>query len=380
MKIGYVIRGDPRRPSISRKVQAQVQYLNLIPDCTVKLYTYSLSNEQPGTAKIPNANYYYFSTPIPNLRVLIFRRKVFQHLLQLTREDHHDVLYIRGIPNDPFVGHFLDRCPAKVVFEINSVQLYERLLQKRPWVGWYEEFFTRRALPKASGFVAVSRSVGDYYAKLTNFKLPSLVLGNGFEVKSVSLRNPPPFDGKHLRMIVTANYAIWHGIDRVIAGLAAYTGHLELSLSIVGSGPILGELKLQVNRLNIADRVSFLGEIYGEQLDELFDQSHLAIGALAIHRKKLESASAIKIREYLARGIPFLISGFDDDLAAAPEQERYYMQVPSDDSAIDFSILEPVAHQMLADAGIAHRMRKYALEHVNMDKKMLELVSFLKQI
>ena len=379
MKIGYIVRGDPR-PSIWRKVRSQVQHLNEIPDCSAQLYVYSLSNQRTPSAQIPDANYFYFSTPIPYLRVWAFRRRVFQHLLQLASDEKYDVFYIRGIPNDPFAGHFLDHCPVKVVFEINSVQLYERLLQKRPWLGWYEELFARKALPKAAGFIGVSSSVRDYYAKLTENKVSNIAQGNGFEVNSLPLRLPPEFDGKNVKIIVTANLRSWHGIDRVIAGLAAYKGDLHISLSIVGTGPAWFDLKSQVRKFHVADQVSFLGELYGDRLDELFSQAHLALGALAIHRIMLENATSIKVREYLSRGIPFLISYLDDDLIAMPEHEHFYLKVPADDSPVDFSILEPVAHQMLADPGIGHRMRKYALEHINMDKKMLELVSFLRRI
>lgn len=378
MKIGYVVISDLRQ-SIARKVLAQTRALAKIPGCETALYNYSHSVESPSLAELADAQYFYLATqnPHPYLRALAFRRKVFTHLLQVVEQDKLDVLYIRGTPSDPFVERFVERCKAKVVFEINSIQASERKMQKRPWVAWFEEFFTRRALQKASGFVGVSSSVQQYYAELINDSVPSLILGNGFEVESVALRRQPVFDGTHVRLISTANYAKWHGLDRVLRGLAVYQGRLSISIAIVGTGKTLNDLKKQVNSLGLSKQVFFIGEAYGKELDGFFDQSHLAIAALAVHRIRLKDATSIKVREYLSRGIPFLISYSDIDLKAVPFGDHYCFIVPPDDSPIDFSFLEVVAPTVFTDSELPARMRRYAIEHVDMREKMRILHSFL---
>ena len=379
MKIGYVILGDPG-PSILKKAQSQLRHLNEIGS-SAKLYVYSLASNSAVHSGLENTYYFHLPTsaPHPYLRAILFRRSIYRHLLQQTRKDKLDILYVRGNPSDSFIFHFINECPAKIVFELNSIQFFERLLQRRLLVGYYEEFCTRKSLRIADGFVGVSSSVRDYYAEKINNSVPSIVIGNGFEVDSVPMRQPPHYDGKNVKIIVVANYAAWHGLDRVILGLAAYNGPLRFSLTVIGNGAILNTIRQQVSDTDLEGQVSFLGEIYGDELNELFNLHHLALGPLAIHRKMLENASALKIREYLSRGIPFLLSGMDDDLASQAAGD-FYLSVLANDTPIDFSILEQFASNAFNDPTLPQRMREYAEQHISMSIKTLKLVDFLGQL
>ena len=49
-------------------------------------------------------------------------------------------------------------------------------------------------------------------------------------------------------------------------------------------------------------------------LGELYKKMDIAIGTLALHRKKMEEASPLKVREYVAYGLPVIIGYIDIDL------------------------------------------------------------------
>jgi len=52
--------------------------------------------------------------------------------------------------------------------------------------------------------------------------------------------------------------------------------------------------------------VIFHSRKHAEELDGLFEETHVAIGTLEFHREELRAAAPIKVREYRARGILFL--------------------------------------------------------------------------
>jgi hypothetical protein len=64
-------------------------------------------------------------------------------------------------------------------------------------------------------------------------------------------------------------------------------------------------LKNLASRLRINDHIIFHGFVHGKELDRLFEQNHIAVGSLGIHRIGLNQLSILKAREYCARGIPF---------------------------------------------------------------------------
>ena len=50
----------------------------------------------------------------------------------------------------------------------------------------------------------------------------------------------------------------------------------------------------------------------------------LQVGSLGLHRIGLTEASTLKVREYWARGIPFLLSYEDTDHLETPEMSPFY--------------------------------------------------------
>ncbi len=89
----------------------------------------------------------------------------------------------------------------------------------------------------------------------------------------------------------------WHGLDTVIAAMAAARDTSSLRLVVVGEGPARPGLERQAAELGLGDRVSFLGL-----------QDHGSIPALvgkfdiALQPRVVDYASPLKIFEYMAAG------------------------------------------------------------------------------
>ena len=143
-----------------------------------------------------------------------------------------------------------------------------------------------------------------------------------------------------IKFIAVANIAYWHGYDRLINGFVNYykiNDRQNVELMIVGDGDsnTIETLKKIVIDNNLQNRIQFLGSKDGQELDELFDNSDLAIGCLGCHRKRVVEIKSLKNIEYAMRGIPFIYSENNLDFDNMP----YILKVPADESPIDVNEL-----------------------------------------
>jgi hypothetical protein len=154
-------------------------------------------------------------------------------------------------------------------------------------------------------------------------------------------------------LIGVAEVHIWHGFDRLVAGLGEYYkngGQREVVFHIVGgvhpheryrANKYHPGLQNIIDKYGIADKVIFHGTMFGDELTNVFNQSQFAIGSLARHRSGITVIKTLKNREYATRGIPFIYSEQDSDF----DQQPYVIKAPADESPIDIQqIIDYVDH------------------------------------
>ena len=86
-----------------------------------------------------------------------------------------------------------------------------------------------------------------------------------------------------------------------------------------------------MDKYGIREHVIFHGQLFGEELDKVFNQSCFAIGSLARHRSGITNIKTLKNREYATRGIPFIYSEIDSDF----EDKSYIVKATPDESPIN---------------------------------------------
>ena len=177
-------------------------------------------------------------------------------------------------------------------------------------------------------------------------------ISNGVDLDTIPLHNngqwstvngQPP----ELHLIGVAEVHVWHGYDRLLRGLGEYyrsgnaafqvffhivgavwPNEMEGTDYIPGFRPIIDEYHLQ-------DKVIFHGQLFGDQLDKVFEQCQFAIGSLARHRSGITSIKTLKNREYASRGLPFIYSEQDSDF----DHQPYIVKAPADESPIDINTI-----------------------------------------
>lgn len=208
-------------------------------------------------------------------------------------------------------------------------------------------------------------------------KKKTLLIGNAVNVNAIPARKTSPtWPSKELKLIGVAQLASWHGYDLVIRAINEFGKIMdrkyEVSFTIIGVGPTLNYLKRLTKDLALEGQVQFAGSLQGNELYKKYDDAHLAISALGLHRIGLGYSSALKAREYCAVGIPFLAAGDDPDFSSEIAF-RY-----SIDSCEDINpIVEFFKYLQFGDQFTKPEIiRKYAEENLDFKQKLKLILEF----
>jgi glycosyltransferase involved in cell wall biosynthesis len=87
----------------------------------------------------------------------------------------------------------------------------------------------------------------------------------------------------------------WHGLDVVIREIAARKAGARINLTVVGDGPVRGELEAQAAALGVADRLTFLGVVAHAAVP-----GEVAKFDIALQPQVNAYASPLKIFDYMA--------------------------------------------------------------------------------
>lgn len=199
-----------------------------------------------------------------------------------------------------------------------------------------------------------------------------ILINNGVDNENIPVKKNCKHNG--INLICLATFSYWHGYDRLINGLNDYYNSFDsekdipVDLYMVGNGYI-DELKKQTEVCGISEHVHFEGVLMGERLNYLFDKMDVAIGNLGFFRKGVISDTSIKIREYCARGIPFVTALKVNDF---PTDFPYLLQVPMDESNISIEDIVQFYTKCHTEKTIKD-MRAFSEQHLTWEQQLAKI-------
>lgn len=202
---------------------------------------------------------------------------------------------------------------------------------------------------------------------------PAIEIANGVSLETIPLKKFSELKSE-IHMLALASMRDWQGFDRVIRGMGSYSGEYRLVLHLAGQdfdGSVQRWLKT-ADELGLSSDVVYHGALYDEKLAEMFDTCHFAIGSMGFHRKGAAVGSSLKVREYIARGIPF-IYGYED--SALTGNEWFALNFPADDSPVDFDKVVPWIKGIYNRNEFLQEIRQYAGEHLSWETQFSRVFS-----
>lgn len=217
-------------------------------------------------------------------------------VLGAARHWQPDLTYIRTTPRHAAAPDILRSLPH--VVEVQSDDLAEARLISRPrtWVSLATRGICHGS---ARGLVFVSHELAasPSYARFTGRRI---VIGNGIDLRRVTTLPPAPPHGSPRVVFMGHPGQPWHGIDDVFALARARPDWI---IDLVGMSHEPGSPG--------TPNLRFHGELTAEQYLPILAQADLGLGSLALYRNGMEEASPLKVREYLALGLP-VVGGYRD--------------------------------------------------------------------
>ena len=293
--------------------------------------------------------------------------------------EDYEVLYIRHPGTNPALLGFLawmrTRNPKlRIVLEFASY----------PMSGEADTIAQRLVVASDTMFSGLLRRRVDHVVTFGDhteiYGIPCIQSSNGVDVDALPMRCASSFNPRAPRFLGVASLAKWHGYDRVLLGLREFLDQKPDQVphvSFAGHGPAAAELEELCTRLRLDDHVTFHGMTTGRALDELFDQSDIAIASLGMHRIGLQTASSLKTREYCARGIPFVFSTTDESFA---DGFPFALRIPVGDEPLDLSQILADHATMLDEIGDpAREMRAYAAENLSWKRQLSKIMEVVLQ-
>jgi len=301
---------------------------------------------------------------------LIRAKKIFI-LARLLKKSGAEVVFYRYSPS-PLVLISLIMSGLPFVTEHNTKEIDEIINRGEALTTlWKEKIFGNLIRLFAWGFITVTPEILKYQRTIAGTKKPGAVISN-----SIDLAEHPTYKMKlsqSNRIIFVANLEYWTGLDKAIELLEKLE---DFHLYIVGDGRTMDSVRGLVRKKCLTDRIHFMGELYGMELDKFILSCDIALSTLAAYRKGLVQACPLKTRHYLALGLPIVVGYEDIDLVG---DMPFVMKVPPDDTPIDVKEFEKFYHDILNVPDICLKARKYAEDHLSPQVKMSELVKFLEQ-
>ena len=322
-----IFHGFDKANGISKKIHYQVKALK---ECgvDVRLCYYDITSNGDRRWMVDDEVIADFGT---GTTAKLWKRVYYSPIIEYARRENIGLVYIRSHHNaNPFTLKLvkrLKRTGARVVMEIPTYPYDQEYVSSSMKLHLIIDQCFRRQLSKhLDGIVTFSNAE-------TIFGGKTIRISNGIDFDAIPMRRHSENDTtKELHLIAVAEVHYWHGLDRMVKGLADYyRTNPEYKVYFHIIGPLSGEREreeiLPVIRDNHLEPYVILhGPLHGDELDAQFERADFAIGSLGRHRSGITYIKTLKNREYAARGFAFAYSETDEDFDSMP----YVWKVPAD--------------------------------------------------
>jgi len=240
------------------------------------------------------------------------RRQAYSWLLE--NQKNYDVILLRYRDSDLFLN--------KASYRLENYYTVHHSCEEHEIASHYglvsfiqrklERILASSTLRRAKGVIGVTNEIIEYeLARFDSHNHSSFCYSNGIDVENVSCLDDFR-SGKPKFIFISSAFYSWHGLDKVLEQVEK--SDLDFELHIVGD--------LLDNKKIVDDRIFYHGVLEPSEIDIVMAKCDIGLAPFAMHRKNMKEAVSLKVRDYLAHGIPVFAGHID---SAIPQEFSYFV-------------------------------------------------------
>jgi len=263
----------------------------------------------------------------------------------------------------------ISRNAGALICEVNSDDREEFSSNGRI-SGSYNKLLRNIFLSQVHGFVFMTDELRASRS-FVSLNVPTCTIPNGADVSDFPFLENTANAEPNLVFVGSPRQS-WHGLDKIY-GLVRRLGYCRFHIV----GPCRQECEAVWS--DLPDNVEFHGYLPADRVAEVVSKADVGIGTLALHRKGMSEACPLKVRQYLAQGVP-VIAGYRDPDIQQPVD--FYLEIPNCDRNVEDTIDELVSFvdRVYRDSEIRLEARKFAEERLSFSLKEERRLEFFKQV
>lgn len=288
------------------------------------------------------------------------RFEVVHSLVRRVLEWGPDLVYFRFNTSYPALARLAERRP--MILELNTDDLREYRLNLSSPRYVYHRLARTSLLSRARGFVFAHGGIAKA-PSYSRWRKPLAVIANGIDLSAYSAHPVVPNARTRLVFMGSPGHA-WHGLDKVLL-LARSCPDWDFDII----GPTAPEKPHAA-----PSNARFHGYLRRDEYDPILSKADIGLGTFALHRKGMNEDATLKVREYLAYGIPTIIGHRDTDFLNGT---RYLLELPNteDNIASNAGTIREFVSQMM---GV--RVPRSAIAHLDVARKEARRLAFFEQL
>jgi glycosyltransferase involved in cell wall biosynthesis len=331
---------------------------------------------------ISTTNLIYHPVPIAGFSPPRAVAKVAQHALNVIKKRDVDIVYLRTFPIDYilFTRHLI-QMKVPYVCELNTITDAEYRAKGHTLRGMVYRFFEGRTLARSLGWLPVTQEIRMWAERISRMCKPFIIAGNGVAIDTVTVKR----SRKEVRqmlgvpdsitVLVMAGFSRpWHGVDRALALLAELPEFVELWLIGAQYDTDRKYVETMASKYGVGGSVRVFPSLSKSNTADMVAAAEVGIGSLALDRNRMAEAQPLKVRFYLALGLPVLINYRDPRLNGNLPFVSY---VPSNEPKALAAGVEKLLRLSFDER---RRIRAYAVENLSWKTIASETGSFLDHL
>ena len=343
MQIAYYAHvNDARRSGVLLKISGQIREWRAAGH-DVRLFILTRDADDPWTAAVGDVAIRRYAGPVARIRSVA-------SLVSAIRRYRPNLVYLRWELFYPPLLLLPWRVP--LVLEINTDDKGEDA-----WAGRgrraYQMLTRWILMRKARAFVFVTSELSNS-ASFTGFRARHRVVTNGVDLGAYPIL-PAAADPEPRLVFVGSAGQPWHGVDKLMR-LASLRP--DWRFEIVGMDSDIMDPDAAV-----PPNLVFHGALDRAGVVEMLAKADVGVGTLALHRKAMDEACPLKVREYLAMGLPILYGYEDPD---ADDLGRYVLRIPNTETNV-IDALDAIDAFVTGSRGV--RVPREAVAHIDVKVK-----------